>query len=209
MTFSPLTKASSKLRLPDFAISVSRQGAKTRQIVLRILLSADYAAERVGIKSGDTVQIMMGDEGTPDWGYLRVVKASAGLKVRLTHSHKAVNRLQITTTAIERLGALREGTLEPEDVTFPKSGGVQFRIPAALLPAKAENAATVEKPRVPHRKGAGAREIVKEPLQAPLPPGHPKRAERPALPIKAADPAHRIVISTPVAEKPIGPIMGG
>ena len=192
MTFTPLTKATSKLRLPPFAISITRQGSKRSEMVLRILLLADYARDKIGLNAGDMVQILTGDPGTPDEGFMLVAKAPAGLSLRSTHSHKAVDRLQIATTALGQLGAVRVGTTAPEAVTFPKPGQVRFRIPAALLPPKAA-------PRPP-------REFV----QAPLPPGHPKRAAEYGLkPISAAtdDGTPRVVISKPVPVAPIGEIM--
>ena len=193
MTFTPLTKATSKLRLPPFAISITRQGSKRSEMVLRVLLLAEYARYKIGLNAGDMVQLMTGDAGTPDEGFMLVAKAPAGLSLRSTHSHKAVERLQIATTALSLLGAVRVGTMAPECVTFPKPGQVRFRIPAALLPPKAA-------PRPP-----------KEFVQAPLPPGHPKRAlPPPALPVNGATTdAPRVVISKPVPVAPIGEIMGG
>lgn len=191
MTFTPLTKATSKLRLPPFAISITRQGSKRSEMVLRVLLLAEYARDKIGLNAGDMVQLMTGDAGTPDEGFMLVAKAPAGLSLRSTHSHKAVERLQIATTALSLLGAVRVGTMAPECVTFPKPGQVRFRIPAALLPPKAA-------PRPP-----------KEFVQAPLPPGHPKRAlPPPALPVNGATTdAPRVVISKPVPVAPIGEIM--
>ena len=186
MTFTPLTKATSKLRLPPFAISITRQGSKRSEMVLRILLLAEYARDKVGLNAGDMVQILTGDAGTPDEGFMLVVKSpSGGLKLRSSHSRKTTDRLQIATTALSLLGAVRVGTMAPECVTFPKPGQVRFRIPAALLPPK------------------------KEFVQPPLPPGHPKRAlPPPGLPVNgAATDAPRVVISKPVPVAPIGEIM--
>ena len=194
MTFTPLTKATSKLRLPPFAISITRQGSKRSEMVLRVLLLAEYARDKIGLNAGDMVQILTGDAGTPDEGFTLVAKSpSGGLKLRSSHTRKTTDRLQIATTALSLLGAVRVGTMAPECVTFPKPGQVRFRIPAALLPPKAA-------PRPP-----------KEFVQAPLPPGHPKRAlPPPALPVNGATTdAPRVVISKPVPVAPIGEIMGG
>ena len=87
---------------------------------------------------------------------------------------------------------MRVGTLAPEAVTFPKPGQVRFRIPAALLP--------------PPKAAPRPKEFV----QAPLPPGHPKRAlPQPALTINGApgDAQQHLVISKPLPAQPIGAIM--